>query len=152
MMDNFGNMVKYDGKYVPYDYFKEKVAEQYQAHGPIQIEQAAVFINSAPRDVHKATLDVIIDYCKENTSVGCKDVCRALRVKSDYIVELVDDGRLEFSKEELSEMSIEFKEEEASAVQTARNQVNLINMQKMSGLPVTVKEEPVCKGYHYSRR
>jgi hypothetical protein len=102
---------KVNGINIDKDTFMRKIVETLDVIKFANIDQLSIILKAKHSDVHNMLLDVIIWYVKNHPGISYTDLCIDLSVKSEYVDELIDEGRIfdnsDFSKQREELLKIE---------------------------------------------
>lgn len=144
------NLYRVNGITIDEDSFKYKITNALSVYKFASLEQLVVVLKAKPRDINEVLDDIIISYIKENPGKSYIQVCKELNVKSEFIEDLIDEGRLEVqdvSFDSLKQMEEQVSEITNSAVRDMQNREILSGLQ--SGLATPQPEENVPR-FHIS--
>lgn len=117
MMQSFNGDITYrvDGDYITKENFIVKIFNTLQEYHFAEVAFLAMVLKAHPSEVHEVLLDGIILYLKEEPETEMKSLCSELYVKSKYILELYESGRIDIKENEMNDISLEFFEAERKA-------------------------------------
>ena len=102
---------KVNGINIDKDTFMRKIVETLDVIKFANIDQLSIILKAKHSDVHNMLQDVIIWYVKNHPGISYTDLCIDLSVKSEYVDELIDEGRIfdssDFSKQREELLKIE---------------------------------------------
>lgn len=120
-------LYRYNGNYIRYNEFKTNIMECLREYKYATSSIIACVKQANEKDVLCSIKDLIVEYIKDNPHVLIKDVCEELKVKSSYIKDLVNEGRIDIDPKELNNLIIEMKKKEKLAER--ENKLRLFQLQ-----------------------
>lgn len=110
---------KVNGINIDKDTFMSKIVDTLDMIKFANIEQLSIILKARQSDVKKVLEDVIIWYVKNHPGVSYTNICIDLSVKSEFIDELIEEGRLiddgEFAKQREELLKLEKSAEEITS-------------------------------------
>ena len=146
-----GPRYKCNGSWLEANIFMNVIFDELQKVPYAEHQFLAAKLSANPNHLKNILKDGIVKYCKENPGMSISEVCRNLKVRSEYIEELCDEGRLEILTSELSNLKSEFSDLENNASKEAEEMVRrsiimglseTINNSNNNNVPTT------SNGYH----
>ena len=89
------NIYRVNGISIDEDRFKEKIVDTLDTYKYASIEQLSYILKAKQSDIKNVLDEIIIWYVRQNPNVSYRKICVDLSVKSEFIEELVEEGRLE---------------------------------------------------------
>ena len=96
------------------DVFMSKIVDALDVAKFATIDQLAIMLKARQVDVKEVLEDIIIWYVKEHPNVPYQNLCIDMNIRSEYVDELISDGRL-IENSAFSEFRRQLKEIEKSA-------------------------------------
>lgn len=115
-------------------------------------------IKASPSLIKEFLLDGIVMYLKDNPNVRVADACKELKVHSDFIDILVEDGRVIMTPAEIQNLRDELyeKQNESLVSNKQKHRQQLANELKgamnSSSNSDTIEASSSFRGYHYIRK
>lgn len=96
------------------DVFMSKIVDALDTAKFASVEQLAIMLKARQSDIKTVLEDIIIWYVKEHPNVPYQNLCIDLNIRSEYIDNLIDEGRL-IENSAFSEFRRQLREIEQSA-------------------------------------
>ena len=96
------------------DVFMSKIVDALDTAKFATVEQLAIMLKARQSDIKTVLEDIIIWYVKEHPNVPYQNLCIDLNIRSEYIDNLIDEGRL-IENSAFSEFRRQLREIEKSA-------------------------------------
>lgn len=137
------NLYRVNGITIDEDSFKYKIINALSIYKFASLEQLVVVLKAKPRDINEVLDDIIISYIKGNPGKSYIQVCKDLNVKSDFIEELIEEGRLEVqdvSFDSLKQMEEQVNEITDNAIHDMKNREIISSLQNGFSQPQPERE------------
>lgn len=95
-----------NGSMIDEDIFKRKILNMLEIYHYASIEELSLLLRAKHRDINYLLDGIIISYIKANPSKTYNEICKDLKVRSQYIERLIEDGRVEKKEITVSESEI----------------------------------------------
>lgn len=127
-------LYRYNGNYIRYDEFKTNIMECLREYKYATSSIISYVKQANEKDVLCAIKDLVVEYIKDNPHTLIKDVCEELKVKSSYVKDLVDEGRIDIDPKELNNLIVGMRKKEKLAerenkLKSFQLQLNELNRQ-----------------------
>lgn len=99
-------MYMVNGSMMDEDVLKRKILNMLDIYNYASIEELSLLLRAKHRDINYLLDCIIISYIKANPSKTYNEICKDLKVRSQYIERLIEDGRVEKKEITVSESEI----------------------------------------------
>ena len=124
------------------DVFMSKIVDALDTAKFATVEQLAIMLKARQSDIKTVLEDIIIWYVKEHPNVPYQNLCIDLNIRSEYIDNLIDEGRL-IENSAFSEFRRQLREIEKSAsVVTNQYIKDLQRREAIRGLQSSMNTRP----------
>lgn len=145
------NIYRVNGITIDEESFKNKIIQALSKYKFASLEQLVIVLKARPRDIKEVLDNIIVAYIKENPGKSYIEVCRDLNVKSNFIEDLIADGRLEahdVSFDSLKQIETEVSKITSDAVRSIQNREIINGLQ--NGMHVKQPERENGPQFHTS--
>jgi len=145
---------------ISFDEFATKIVETLRQYRYADLDQLVFVLKARKEDINFVLKEVIVKYVKANPNITIRQVCTRLCVKSDFIEELINEGRIEFNDlNELNEIKNEQGEVQKNTQELIHNMKrrDAINALQASTRPHNhqikedVKIKTIHQGFHIKK-
>lgn len=114
-------------------------------------EQLTVALKARPKELSEILYDYIIKYAKQENITTVKDICTKLKVKKQYVLDLIEAGRLEISKEypeDLDEIEKNYNVVNNALIKQIERQNAISGLSNAFGSTQTQSADKLQMGFH----
>ena len=127
------NIYRVNGISIDEDRFKEKIVDTLDTYKYASIEQLSYILKAKQSDIKNVLDEIIIWYVRQNPNVSYRKICVDLSVKSEFIEELVEEGRLEekdLITDDIKEMEKQIAKTTTTAIKAVQRRETIQQLNK----------------------